>query len=65
MIERLDNTLNTLDQLPRYHGHFYNWYDTRTLKALNPLYLSTVDNGNLSGLLFTLQSGLVELAENP
>jgi len=54
-------TLETLEQLERYSGHFYNSYDTRTLKPLPPLYISTVDNGNLAGLLLTLQSGLLEL----
>jgi len=61
--ERLTPTLETMEKIERYHGHFYNWYDTRSLKPLPPLYLSTVDNGNLAGLLLTLHSGLLELAE--
>ena len=59
----LRNSLATVEKLERYRTHFYNWYDTRTLKALPPLYLSTVDNGNLAGLLLTLQSGLLELPD--
>ena len=60
---RLTRTLETVEKLERYHGHFYNWYDTRTLKPLVPLYISTVDNGNLAGLLLTLHSGLLELVD--
>jgi cyclic beta-1,2-glucan synthetase len=30
--------------------HFYNWYDTRTLRPLLPLYVSSVDSGNLAGI---------------
>jgi cyclic beta-1,2-glucan synthetase len=61
MLERLDRTFNSMDQLERYHGHFYNWYDTRTLKPLLPLYISSVDSGNLAGHLLTLENGLLEL----
>ena len=63
LAERLTLTVETLHKLDRYQGHFYNWYDTRTLKPLPPLYISTVDNGNLAGLLLTLHSGLLEIAE--
>jgi cellobiose phosphorylase len=63
LTERTARTLETMEKLERYGGHFYNWYDTRTLKAMPPLYLSTVDNGNLAALLLTLHSGLLELAD--
>ena len=56
-----ENTLASMEKLPRHHGHFYNWYDTRTLAILHPQYISTVDSGNLLGCLITLQAGLVEL----
>jgi len=65
MMNRLGSTLDTMDRLERYRGHFYNWYETRTLQPLPPLYVSTVDNGNLAGLLLTLRAGLLELAEKP
>ena len=42
-------------------GHFYNWYDTQTLQPLPPLYVSTVDSGNLAGHLLTLRPGLLAL----
>ncbi len=56
-----ENTLATMERLERYHGHFYNWYDTRTLQVLNPRYVSSVDSGNLMGSLYTLQAGLIEI----
>ena len=55
-----DLTAHTLDavvQLPLYEGHFYNWYDTVTLKPMEPLFLSTVDNGNLVASLWALKQG--------
>jgi cyclic beta-1,2-glucan synthetase len=63
LTEKISRTLATVEKLERYRGHFYNWYDTRTLKPMQPLYLSTVDNGNLAGLLLTLHTGLLELAD--
>ena len=56
-----ENTLANMEKLARYHGHFYNWYDTRSLQVLNPQYISTVDSGNLLGCLITLQAGLLEV----
>ena len=58
LLERLEKAFDTLDQVERFHGHFYNWYDTRTLHPLPPGYISTVDSGNLLGCLLTLRRGL-------
>ncbi len=54
MMHRLELTMGTLQKLPRYHGHFYNWYETERLETLSPRYISTVDSGNLAGHLFVL-----------
>jgi cellobiose phosphorylase len=62
---RTKKTLETMDRMDRYRGHFYNWYDTRTLEPLRPTYVSTVDSGNLAGHLVTLAAGLEELAAHP
>ncbi len=65
LLERTRGTLTTMEQLPRYRGHFYNWYDTQTLQPLPPQYISTVDSGNLAGHLLTLRPGLLELIDAP
>jgi cellobiose phosphorylase len=65
LLQLVENTLASMEKLERYHGHFYNWYDTRTLKPLLPQYVSTVDSGNLAGSLLTLQAGLTELKYQP
>lgn len=61
--ERVGRCLDSLDRLERYRGHFYNWYDTQTLRPLNPRYVSTVDSGNLAASLLALKHGLLEKAE--
>ncbi len=63
LLRRTQDTLATMHRLERYRGHFYNWYETRTLQPLLPLYVSSVDSGNLAGHLLTLGSGLRELAD--
>ena len=61
LLARTQNTFETMHSLERYHGHFYNWYDTQTLQPLSPLYVSSVDSGNLVGHLLTLRAGLAEI----
>ncbi len=63
LLERTTNTFNTMDLLERHRGHFYNWYDTESLKPLLPIYISTVDSGNLAGYLLTLSCGLTAMSD--
>jgi len=58
-------TLQTVHRLPRYRGHLLNWYDTRTLVPLPPLFVSCVDSGNLMASLWTLQQGCLERLQRP
>jgi cellobiose phosphorylase len=62
-LARTQNTFETLSRLERYRGHFFNWYDTRSLAPLHPRYVSTVDSGNLAANLLVLGSGCAELSE--
>jgi cellobiose phosphorylase len=64
LIERTANTLHTMEALERHRGHFYNWYDTQSLKPLRPMYISTVDSGNLAAHLLTLRPGLLTLPDH-
>jgi cellobiose phosphorylase len=63
LLERTGNTFHTMDALGRYRGHFYNWYDTESLKPLLPMYVSSVDSGNLAAHLLTLRAGLLALPD--
>src|SRR5690606_1286422 len=62
---RLKLIFDTLDKLERHRGHFLNWYETRTLTPLPPVYVSTVDSGNLACCLLALRHGLDELEHIP
>jgi hypothetical protein len=62
-VEENEESLETVKSLARWNGHFFNWYDTRTLAALEPVFVSTVDNGNLACCLWTLRQGCLAAAE--
>jgi cyclic beta-1,2-glucan synthetase len=63
LIERTAKAFHTMEALERHKGHFYNWYDTQSLKPLAPRYISTVDSGNLASHLLTLRPGLLALSD--
>ncbi len=62
-IDRTAKCLETMTHLERHRGHFYNWYDTESLKPLLPVYVSSVDSGNLAASLLTLRAGLLALPD--
>ena len=57
-LELAERMLTTMEQLPRWNGHFYNWYHTCTLRPMPPLYVSTVDSGNCAAALLTAANAL-------
>ena len=63
LVNKCNNTLETMLKMERYKGHFYNWYDTKSLLPLPPKYVSTVDSGNLLGHLLTLRQGFLSLSD--
>ena len=62
VIRRLGASLDSIDKLARHDGHLLNWYDTRTLEVLQPAYVSSVDSGNLAGLLLAVAQACTRLA---
>ncbi len=65
LLSRLEATLKTMGTLQRHRGHFLNWYDTQTCAPLLPMYVSTVDSGNLSGHLLATAQACLEFARAP
>ena len=57
-IELLKNILNTVNELQKWNGHLYNWYNTETKEPLFPRYVSTVDSGNFVGYLYVIKNWL-------
>jgi len=60
-----EKTFESVDRMPKLNGHLYNWYDTRTLEAVSPRFISSVDNGNLICCLWTLKQGCLGAVSEP
>ena len=58
-------TLATAIKLERFRGHFYNWYDARSLKAEPPFFISSIDSGNLLCSLLTTSQACIQIAAQP
>jgi hypothetical protein len=55
-------TLETIAALPKHRGHLFNWYDINTLEPMAPLFVSSVDSGNLVASLWTLKQAALSFA---
>jgi cyclic beta-1,2-glucan synthetase len=64
-VSRIEATLATLVRIEKHRGHLYNWYDTESLRPLEPKYVSSVDSGNLAGHLLALANICAHWAEQP
>jgi cyclic beta-1,2-glucan synthetase len=65
LLTRLRSHLETIQRMRKHRGHLYNWYSTRDLVPLEPLYISTVDSGNFVAALIILRQTLTELPATP
>jgi cyclic beta-1,2-glucan synthetase len=60
-----ERTFDSIDRMPRLNGQMYNWYDTQTLEAVKPRFISAVDNGNLICSLWTIKQGCLGAVTEP
>jgi cyclic beta-1,2-glucan synthetase len=59
-------TLEQADRLEKFRGHLLNWYSIESMAPVEPLFVSTVDSGNLAACLWTLkQAALAFAADTP
>ena len=54
---KINHTLTTIENLKKWHGNLYNWYDIQTLEPLDQ-FVSTVDSGNFVCCLVAVKEGL-------
>lgn len=62
MYERISETVTSVESLPKWNGHLYNWYDISNKNVLGRPYVSTVDSGNFCALSVALYEGILEYA---
>ncbi|MDB5473442.1 MAG: glycosyl transferase, partial [Devosia sp.] len=64
-IERLEASFASIRRLNKFRGHLFNWYNTQDLRTLDPIYVSSVDSGNLAGHLIALANACEEWTRAP
>lgn len=65
MVDMLKNIMNSIDSLPVYRGHLYNWYDIENLVPIGDRYISTVDSGNLLSSYYLCKKSLEDILNKP
>lgn len=65
LLDRIENTITTVEKLEKWNGHLFNWYNTTNLEILRPKFVSTVDSGNFVGYLMVLNEGFKEYRNKP
>jgi cyclic beta-1,2-glucan synthetase len=65
LLDRVEKALDSMEAMDKHQGHFYNWYDLKALKPMEPRFISTVDSGNLAGHLLVARQALLELLKAP
>jgi hypothetical protein len=61
----LGRAFDTMEKMPGYRGHFFNWYHTTTLEPLQPRYVSSVDSGNLAASFCALRQAALAMSRQP
>lgn len=49
----IEQTIKSIKKMEMLNGHLLNWYNTKTLEALRPMFVSTVDSGNMAVCMIT------------
>jgi cyclic beta-1,2-glucan synthetase len=65
LLDLTQKTLSTTNRMAKYRGHLFNWYDIRSLEPKPPLFVSSVDSGNLVASLWTLSQGFTDRLRHP
>ena len=57
-IDLINKVIGSVESLPKWHGHLYNWYNIKTKKEMYPLFISTADSGNFISSLYVVKGFL-------
>lgn len=63
--ERISMAFESIEKMPLYKGHFFNWYNLAELAPLSPRYVSSVDSANLALSFVAVQGALKGACQQP
>ncbi len=59
----LENMITTIEKLPKWQGHLYNWYNIEKLTIMQPHFISSVDSGNFVACMMVTKEFLKKIEE--
>ena len=59
----LENMITTIEKLPKWQGHLYNWYNIEKLTIMQPHFISSVDSGNFVACMMVTKEFLKKIDE--
>ena len=65
VIAQIERCVSGIEKADKWHGHLYNWYDITDLKPLDPMYVSSVDSGNLACYLTVAREAVEDMLTSP
>ncbi len=63
-IDKITNVINSVEELTKWNGHLFNWYNIYNKKEIQPFFVSTVDSGNFVACLYVLKGFLEKRNKN-
>lgn len=63
-ITLINNIIDTVQKLNKWHGHLFNWYNIKTLEVMYPRFISSVDSGNFVASLMVVKGFLKKHNQN-
>lgn len=57
LVKAVENSVENVEKLEKWHGNLFNWYDIKTLKPVSP-FVSSVDSGNFIACLIAVKECL-------
>ena len=60
LAEIVENSVESVEKLPKWRGNLYNWYDVRTMKRVSE-FVSSVDSGNFVCCLVAVRERLAKI----
>lgn len=58
LLQRISDTVKSIERLKKYEGNLYNWYETKNLEPSGNPFISSVDSGNFLCCVTALIEGL-------
>ena len=60
----IDKIIDAINNLPKWYGNLYNWYNIKNREVITPIFISSVDSGNFISAMLSLKSYLINMLKS-